>query len=79
VFQGFRRDVSLWEVGYRIPAWFEEQEDVFTIGDPSSAETYAHPPSQRLDVQKPLRQGLGYQEAADCSWGERTLLPGQPH
>jgi len=78
-FQDFWSDVGLWEVGYRIPAWFEEEENVLTIGDPSSGEPYAHAPSQRLDVQKPQRQGLGHQEPADCSWGERTLLPGQSH
>jgi hypothetical protein len=33
------------EVGHRIVARFEEQEDVFTIGDPASAEPYAHAPA----------------------------------
>jgi hypothetical protein len=51
-FQNFRGDVSLSEVGYGIPTWLEEQEDVLTIRDPGSAESYAHAPSQRLDVQK---------------------------
>jgi hypothetical protein len=51
-FQDFRGDVSVSEIGYGIPTWFEEQEDVLAIGDPGSAESYAHAPSQRLDVQK---------------------------
>jgi hypothetical protein len=36
VFQGVRRDVGLQNVGHRIASRFEEQEDVFAIGDPGS-------------------------------------------
>jgi hypothetical protein len=35
-------------------AWLKEQEDVLAIGDPVSAETHAHPPAQRLNVQESL-------------------------
>ena len=33
-FQNFRRDIGLWNVRHRIPAWFEEQEDVLAVGNP---------------------------------------------
>ena len=44
-FQSAWRDVGFLEVGHRIAAGFEEQEDVFAIGDPVSAEAYAHAPA----------------------------------
>jgi hypothetical protein len=47
-------DVGLWEIGHRIVARLEEQEDVLAIGDPVSAETHAHSPPQRLKVQQSL-------------------------
>ena len=46
------RDVGLREIGHRIVARLEEQEDVLAIGDPVSAKTHAHPPTQRLNVQQ---------------------------
>ena len=69
-FQDFWRDVGLWEVGYWIPSGFEEQDDMLTVGDPSSSETHTHASTQRLDVQKPLWQWLRQQEPADCSLRE---------
>jgi hypothetical protein len=53
--QDFWTDVGFREVRHRIPAWLEEQQDVLAVSDPSAAEAHAHAPSQRLDVQKPLR------------------------
>jgi hypothetical protein len=44
-FQGVWRNVALREVGYRIAARFEEQEDVLAIGDPGSPEEHAHAPA----------------------------------
>jgi hypothetical protein len=38
------RDVCLREVGYRIAARLEEHQDVLAIGNPGSAEAYAHAP-----------------------------------
>ena len=66
-FQGVWRDVGLREVGHRIAARFEEQEDVLAIGDPGSAEAHAHAPAQRLGVQQSLGQRFGHEEPADCS------------
>ena len=37
-----------------LQARLEEQEDVLAIGDPDSAETDAHSPAQRLNVQQSL-------------------------
>jgi hypothetical protein len=64
--QGVWRDVGLREIGYRIAARFEQQEDVLAIGDPDSAEAHPHAPAQRLDVQQSLGQRFGYEEPADC-------------
>jgi hypothetical protein len=74
-FQRFWRDIGLRKVGHGIAARFEEQEHVFTVGDPRSTEAHAHAPPQRLGVQKSLGQRFGHQEPADCSGRERTLLP----
>src|SRR5436190_23154247 len=79
VFQGGWRDVGLREVGYRIAARLEEQDDVLAIGDPGSAETHAHAPAQRLGVQQSLGQRFCHEKPADCSRCERTLLPRQSH
>ena len=70
------RDVGLWEVGHRIMAGFEEQEDVLAIGDPGSAEAHAHAPAHPLGVQQSLGQRLCHEKVPDCSRCERTLLPG---
>jgi len=51
-FQDAWRNVRLREVGYRIAARFEEEEDMLAIGDPDSPEAHAHAPAQRLDVQQ---------------------------
>src|SRR4029450_4961225 len=45
--QYFSTDIALWEVGHRIPAWFEEQNDVLTVRDPDAAEAHAHTSPQR--------------------------------
>ena len=66
-FQDVWRNVGLREVGYRIAARFEEQEDVLAIGDPDSPEAHAHAPAQRLDVQQSLGQRFGHEKPADCS------------
>jgi hypothetical protein len=73
----FWRDISLRKIGHWIPAGFKEQKDVLAVGDPCSTEAHPHAPPQWSNVQKPLRQRLGNQEATNCSWSERTLLPGQ--
>ena len=52
--QSVRKDIGVQEIGHRIVARFEEQQDVLAIGDPVSAETHAHPPTQRLNVQQSL-------------------------
>jgi hypothetical protein len=39
------RHVALREIGHRIVARLEEQENVFTISDPVSAEAHSHPPT----------------------------------
>jgi hypothetical protein len=78
-FQDVLRNVDFREVGYRIAARFEEQEDVLAIGDPSSSEAHAHAPAQPLDVQQSFGKRFGHEEPADCSRRERTLLPGQSH
>src|SRR5215468_10968870 len=75
-FQDFGSDFALWEVGDRVPAWFEQQQDPLAVGDPISAKAHAHAPAQRLDIKKPRRQRLGDQKPADCSRREWTLLPG---
>jgi len=49
-FQNLWRDIGSWKVRHRIPARFEEQEHVLTVGDPNSAEAHAHAPAQRLNV-----------------------------
>jgi hypothetical protein len=49
-FQRARRDVRFSEAGHRIVAGFEEEEDVFAIRDPGSAEANAHAPTQGLRV-----------------------------
>ena len=66
-FQGVWRNVGLREVGYRIAARFEEQEDMLAIGDPNSPEAHAHAPAQRLDVQQSFGQRFGHEKPADCS------------
>jgi len=66
-FQGVWRNIDLRKVGYRIAAWFEEQEDMLTIGDPDSPEAHAHAPAQRLDVQQSFGQRFGHEKPADCS------------
>jgi hypothetical protein len=48
--EGVWRNIGLREIVHWIVAGFEEQEDVFAIGDPSSARPYAHAPAQRLGV-----------------------------
>lgn len=48
--KGVGRNVGLWKVGHRIVARFEEQKNVFAIGDPGSAEAYSHAQAQRFDV-----------------------------
>ena len=71
--QGVWRDVGLREVGHRIAAGFEEQENVLAIGDPGSAEPHAHAPAQRLGVQQSLGQRFGHEEPADCMTGISSL------
>jgi hypothetical protein len=44
------------EVGYRIAARFEEQDDILAIGEPDSPEARAHAPAQPPDEQQPFRQ-----------------------
>jgi hypothetical protein len=53
-------------VGLRIAARFEEQEDVLAIGDPYSSEAHPHAAAQLLDVQQSLGQRFGHEEPADC-------------
>jgi hypothetical protein len=67
VFQHTRRYVCLWKVGYRIAAWFEQQENILAFGDPTFSEAHTHAPAQSLDVQKLLGQRFGYDELADWS------------
>jgi hypothetical protein len=45
------RDVGFREIGHRMVARLEEQNDAFAIGDPSATEAHAHSPTQRLNVQ----------------------------
>ena len=66
-FQDVSRNVRLREVGYRIAARLEEQQDVLAIGNPDSSEAHAHAPTQRLDIQQFLGQRFGHEEPADCS------------
>src|SRR5262245_37400629 len=61
------RYVSLREVGHRIAAGLEEQEDILAIGDPGPPETHAHPPTQRLNVQQALGYRIGHEKPADRS------------
>jgi hypothetical protein len=44
------KDVGFREVGHRISAWFEEQQNVLAIGDPVATEANAHAPTRRLNV-----------------------------
>jgi hypothetical protein len=60
-------NVGLREVGDRIEARLEEQEDILAIGDPDPPEAHAHAPAQTLDVQQSLGQRFGHKEPADCS------------
>jgi hypothetical protein len=78
-FQDVWRNVSLREVSDRIATWFEEQEYMLTIGDPSASKTHAHAPAQSLDIQQFFGQWFRYEEAAHGSCRERALLPGQSH
>ena len=66
-FQHMWRYVGLRKVGYRIAAWFEQQENILAFGDPTSSEADAHAPAQSLDIQQLLGQRFGYEEPADCS------------
>ena len=66
-FQDVRRNVGVREVGYRIAARFEEQEDMLAIGDPDFPEAHAHAPAQPFDVQQSFWQRFGHEEPADCS------------
>jgi hypothetical protein len=43
-FQGTWSDVGFLEVRHGVVAEFEEQDNVFRVGDPVSAEAYAHVP-----------------------------------
>src|SRR5215510_4948589 len=61
------RDVALREIGHRIASWLEEHKGMLAIGNPASAETHAHPPTQRLDIQQSFRQRFGHEEPANCS------------
>ena len=53
-FQDFWRDIGVRKVRHRVPAWFEEQQNVLTFGDRSSAKAHAHAAPQWLGIQKPL-------------------------
>ena len=66
-FQDIWRYVGLREVGDRIAARLEEQEDVLAIGDPDSSEAHAHAPTQTLHIQQSLGRRFGYYEPADWS------------
>jgi hypothetical protein len=57
--QGVWRDVVFREVSDRITSRFEQQDDVFAIGDPASAEAHTHAPAQRLDINNRLGSGSG--------------------
>jgi hypothetical protein len=41
---------------YRNDVRLEEQNDVFAIGDPGSAETHTHASAEWLGIQEPFRQ-----------------------
>jgi hypothetical protein len=60
-------NVGLREVGYRIAARFEEQDDILAISEPDSPEAHAHAPAQPPDEQQPFRQRFRDEETADCS------------
>jgi hypothetical protein len=77
--QGVWCDVGDREVGDRIAIGLEEQKNMFALGDPGSVETHAHAPTERFDIQEPLRQRFGNEESTDCARRKRTLLPGQSH
>jgi hypothetical protein len=49
-FQGVWRDVGHRKISHRIVTGFEEQKNVFALGDPGSAEAYTHASAQRLNV-----------------------------
>jgi hypothetical protein len=66
-FQNMRRNVGLREIGHRIAARFEEQEDMLAIGDPDSSEAHAHAPAQRLDEHQLFGQRFRDEESADGS------------
>jgi hypothetical protein len=58
-FEDVRINVGLREIGDRITARFEEQQDLLAIGGPGSAEAHTHPPAQRLDYSSLLDNGSG--------------------
>src|SRR5262249_59437088 len=66
-FKYARGNIGLREVGDRIEARLEEQEDILAIGNPDPPEAHAHAPTQPLDVQQSLGQRFGHKEPADCS------------
>jgi hypothetical protein len=45
------RDIGFRKVGDRVAAGLEEQDYIFAICDPDSAEANAHAAAQRLGVQ----------------------------
>ena len=58
-------DVGEREVGHRVAPGLVQQHDVFTVGDPGTAEPDPHATAQRFGEQQPVGERIGDQEPAD--------------